>query len=137
MKFSLGLVSLLLVGCAPSFLRNHHLSNLMSCKNNLTNLAAACQLYAADSGGEYPPSLSQLVAEGKRRYLKEIPHCPSAAADTYSTSYRRKVARRNAYGKVIEGRDEFELCCTGQHHQQAGCPANRPAYHSRRNLIER
>lgn len=90
-----------------------------ACQSNLKNLASALEMWADDHRGGYPGQLDQLVPI----YLKEIPRCPAAGRDTYSTNYRR-----------WRHPDDFGLCCSGSNHLRV-MGANLPAYTSCAGLV--
>lgn len=94
-------------------------SRLIRCQNNLKTLAICLEQWALDHDGSYPDSLQALIRDGQ---LQAIPLCPSAGQDSYSGSYRRESSK-------------FFLCCQGHHHQDEGCPANRPAFDSASGLL--
>lgn len=89
----------------------------VACSNNLKNIATALEMYSTDYQGRYPAKLSQLTPN----YLKTIPTCPGADADSYSATYRRTVKP-----------DTFRLHCAGENH--APWPPNTPAYSSDQGL---
>lgn len=100
---------------------------MTGCKSNHKNLATALEMYASDNQGRYPVGFSSLTAGG---YLKTIPTCPTAKADTYSPSYQ---ARSNP--------DAFSFCCTGNNHAPAytaftGNSSGFPQYNSIDGLID-
>ena len=131
----------ILAGCggqAPARRRGQ----LTVCKSNCKNLATALEMYATDNAGCYPASLSMLTTN----YLRAIPECPTAGKETYSSSYKFEVARRDKAGKVVSGRDYFEFCCSGDNHKEAftgmeggfsGSTQNLPACNSIKGVIER
>ncbi|MBQ7502406.1 hypothetical protein IJT93_06795 [bacterium] len=89
------------------------------CKSNLRNIGIACEMYATDNRGAYPRSLQQLQPE----YLKLLPQCPSAEADTYSDSY-----------EFSSEPDVFTVYCKGSSH--ASHAENYPQYTSLLGIIE-
>jgi hypothetical protein len=78
-------------------------------------------MWAVDHEGVYPESLKPLVP----KYLKTIPECPVAAADTYSTSYQRSRSKLS-YG----------VCCVGDGHARFGYQSNQPSYNGLTGLID-
>lgn len=90
------------------------------CQRNLLNIGTALEMYAVDHRGRYPTRLAGLVPA----YLKYIPKCPEAHADTYSATYH------------AEGR-RYAFACGGAHHLAAHLQANQPAYNSRVGLSSR
>jgi hypothetical protein len=83
------------------------------CLDNEFRIGMACEMYSSDNAGRYPRTLSQLTP----KYLKSIPTCPVAGADTYSAGF------------VSSSRpDWYSLVCTGWHHKHLAGP-NYPQYH--------
>jgi len=70
------------------------------CVENVRNLNSALAKYR-DGRGEYPASMAGLTPD----YIRKIPVCPAAGADTYSQGYKR----------TDEGR-ECSFCCKGCNH---------------------
>ena len=107
------------------------------CQTNLKSLATACELYGTD-WGNYPPTLQRLTLKGlDGGYLKSIPTCPAAQADTYSGSYQMKMPKFDKQGEYVAGIDHFRLGCAGHHHKLANYRPNRPAYDCKLGLIIR
>lgn len=94
----------------------------VQCKTNLKNLATALEMYATDNVGRYPKDIKILSP----MYLKQIPTCPAAGRDTYSSTY-----------SVRESPDAFTIYCKGHNHGQMGIPEDYPLYDSNRGLIEK
>lgn len=63
----------------PNLLRVRITGQWDYCISNLKNISAALEMYAVDNKGSYPLRLSQLPPS---KYLKSIPTCPAAEADT-------------------------------------------------------
>lgn len=114
----LGLVLLLVTSNVP----RPHGGQATACKSNLKNIGTALEMYSVDSAGRFPPKLSLLTPN----YLKRIPTCPVANADTYSTGFRSS-SDPHAYTFV----------CSGHHHARVGYSPNYPQYNSWKGLIER
>ncbi len=112
-------VGMVLAQSNDAYVRAHAEGRLTSCKSNLKNIATALELYAMDHG-QYPPSLSELVAKS---YLGTIPKCPSAGKDTYSASYTHSAKY-------------FKIYCAGNAHKLLGLPPNRPAFNSEIGIYE-
>ncbi|MCE7870239.1 hypothetical protein DYH09_07655 [bacterium CPR1] len=93
-----------------------------ACKSNLLSIATALERYSTDNQGRYPVALSALTP----KYLRRIPSCPAAGADSYSASYQ-----------MSSNPDAFTLCCQGSHHRKVGYPPNHPAYTSVNGLIQK
>jgi hypothetical protein len=88
---------------------------LQGCEDNLRMIGTACEEYSTDAAGRYPKSLSLLVPN----YLRTIPTCPSAQADTYSQTFRS-----------ASNPDAYTFYCAGWNHSAAGIPPNYPQYDS-------
>ncbi|NDD29431.1 MAG: hypothetical protein EB084_14315 [Proteobacteria bacterium] len=80
------------------------------CEKNLKLMATALDLYANASQGAYPAALTAVAP----LYLKSLPTCPSAQADTYTAGYTT-----NDRG--------FALACKGSHHTATGKAADQPS----------
>ena len=64
----------------PNFLRARGSGQLAACESNLKNIGTALEMYAADYGGNYPPSLVYLT---DYNYFKVLPHCPTKSNSPY------------------------------------------------------
>jgi hypothetical protein len=98
----LALVILIPVGARAFVAYRQHraVSELMQCRGNLRSIGTACEMYSTDFKGRYPVRMSQLVP----RYLKCVPTCPEAGADTYSAGFRS-----------ASNPDAYTFYCSGQH----------------------
>jgi competence protein ComGC len=105
------ILGVLLVGAAlamvltPNFLKARARGQLTACKSNCKNLATALEMWASDHKGRYPASLDMLL---DKNYLKAIPTCPGAGADTYSITYECSIKP-----------DNFSFYCSGDNHKTA------------------
>ena len=106
----------------PNFVRARGQGQLTACESNLKNIGTASEMYASDYEGRYPRSLSVLTPN----YLRIIPNCPAANADTYSASYTMTVSP-----------DAFTVFCQGHNHESVGTPADYPKYSAIQGLIDR
>jgi hypothetical protein len=88
-----------------------------ACKSNLKNIGTACEMWCTDNQGRYPKTLNELTPN----YLKQVPQCPAAGTDTYSSTY-----------KATTSPDSYEFACSGNHHQQSA--DNLPSYNSMEGL---
>lgn len=117
----LGVLLALLTVLGPGCARSRCQGPLTACKSNLKNLGTALEMYSTDWSGSYPPSLQHLTdsRSGFPAYLKVIPTCPTAEADTYSQTYVRGTHP-----------DRYAVYCGGDwHHRQVSeWPANWPGY---------
>lgn len=110
--------------------RNRPLGRLTACRSNLKNIGTALEMYGTDNKGLYPPTLAAVVPG----YLKQVPTCPSASADTYSAGYARYVSRPVKAGRAAEP-DAYSVVCVGTYHGQVQQPANYPQYSSQDGII--
>lgn len=112
----------------PNYARARGQGQVTACKANLKNIATALEMYATDNNGDYPPSLDYLTRPGVYgEYFKQLPVCPSAQEDTYSSSYTHKNGRHAAY----------KLYCSGHNHGVVGLEANMPGFDSNTGLYDR
>lgn len=103
----------------PNFVKARAQGQLTACKSNLKNEATALEMWSTDHNGRYPSKMSELVPD----YLRYIPECPAAGADTYSATYQKS-----------EKPDAYTFFCCGSHHQKADVPSNFPQYNSYEGL---
>jgi len=108
----------------PNFIRARAQGQYTACTSNLKNIATALEMWSTDHEGRYPTSLSQLV-EGDS-YLRTIPMCPAAEADTYSRTYRSSAHP-----------DRFTVECSGHNHGALGAGPGYPQYSSTHGLQDR
>lgn len=93
---------------------------LTACTSNLKNIGTAAEMFSTDHSGRFPTTLGELVPD----YLKAIPTCPAAGADTYSPSWRATTSP-----------DGYAFGCSGHHHAARGIADNCPAYTSNEGLV--
>lgn len=117
------IVAILAAILVPNFIRARAQGQTTACKSNLKNIATACEMYSTDNKGLYPDSMSKLTP----MYLRFLPTCPSAEADTYSATY--EVA--------TEPHDAYTFYCRGENHRAAGLPVDFPQYNSMQGLVDR
>jgi len=92
------LISVLL----PSLCRPRETANRVKCASNLRQIGEAIALYAQANGGQYPPSLAVLLAQGQ--LSAEVMVCPSSndqpvsAADTAGAARELAAAEKNEVG---------------------------------------
>lgn len=111
----------------PNFMRAKSRGKLTACKSNCMNLGTGLEMWAADHGGHYPPTLAALT-EGPKPILRQLPSCPAAFEVTY------------AY-QMHADPDRFTLYCAGNNHSQQytsydGPHDNFPQYSSEHGLLE-
>ncbi len=120
----------LVVGTAavgvPNFAKAKSQGQLTACKSNLKNIGTALEMWSTDNNGNYPESMAPLAPD----YLRYIPICPAAEADTYSATYRLIKSEKHGY-------TYYEVYCKGHHHERAGVEADYPRYNGESGLIER
>lgn len=110
--------------CLTQIYSDKRYGDFAQCKTNLKNLGTALEQYSEAHAGRYPSDLSELTPA----YLKTLPSCPSAEANTYSSAYHRTPAQG-------ERPDLFRLACSGHHHESASQEPNFPAYDSEHGLL--
>ncbi|MBI2252670.1 MAG: hypothetical protein HYU63_08055 [Armatimonadetes bacterium] len=116
------LITIILIGISiPIISRIRAQGQASACKSNLKTIASALEMKSIDYGGKYPANLSSLSP----LYLKIIPTCPSAGADTYTNGYT-SASNPNTY----------TIWCNGNYHSSLGYAANMPQYISGEGLIE-
>lgn len=121
---------------AESFQNKRAEGQFTACKSNLKNMGVACEMYAVDWDGLYPAEPSVLTPN----YLKALPQCPAADADTYTESYQSNLTEvlkdRQKKGQESELQSTYAFHCLGHHHEMIGKGENKPAYDSVRGLVE-
>lgn len=99
--------------------RREETAKAEACRDNVLKLAQATEIYAQEHEGIFPDKLSELVP----KYLPAIPHCPSAAVDTYSEGFiNERFISYDPHSQYIIVR------CLGHHHRGARWDENQPAY---------
>lgn len=81
---------------------------LLECQDNLKRLATCLEIYAIDHRGHYPTSFDQLSPT----YLAEMPCCPVAGQDTYSTTLQVGISAPHNPGDL---RDYYVFGCSYRH----------------------
>ena len=88
-----------------------------ACLSNLRNLGQTLDLYAADSQGQYPPTLAHLVQSGR---LKKIPVC-------FGSSEERRDGVPESYSPGYEHSAKgYTLFCSGRSHADIGIAPDHP-----------
>ncbi|MDQ7825763.1 MAG: ankyrin repeat domain-containing protein [Candidatus Eremiobacteraeota bacterium] len=108
-------------GLPPQFSAMREMGQATGCKSNLKNIGTALEMYSTDNEGRYPRSIKEVTPN----YLRQLPTCPAAKKDTYSSTYRVKTKP-----------DEYLLFCKGEYHRKAGSKKDHPQYSSKEGLIE-
>lgn len=91
---------------APNYVRSSSRGGFTACISNVKNIGAALEMYSTDWSGSFPPTLSNLTPN----YLKTIPSCPAAGADTYSTGYRNVLLPCKEITCPTHSSNESQLC---------------------------
>jgi hypothetical protein len=110
-----------------------------SCRFQVMTTAGKLKDYSDDHNGRYPVSLSELVPD----YYRELPKCPAADRDTFSTPYQSNavevaeaMAKAEA-GEVVEiPLDHYKFYCQGQFHTAYGLAPDLPGWDSETHRIE-
>lgn len=112
--------ALVLSACLAAVVRTPpSVARFDACLANLHKISLALEMYSTDHDGHYPRSLSDVVP----KYLSEVPLCPSAGYDTYTSGFEQgKDSPHNRYGY----QDFYYLSCSGHHHLDAA--VNSPAF---------
>jgi len=116
--FFMGLVVFVVTGLlaadrVPPYLHESGMRLVTECEGNMVQIATALEMYSTDNSGRYPASLKLLVPA----YLRNVPTCPSAHKDTYSSSYS---CHNDPY--------MYTIFCRGHNHINAGLSPNLPRY---------
>ena len=93
---------------------------MTSCESNCKNMGTALEMYSTDHKGAYPGRMADLLPN----YLKVIPTCAAAGADTYSATLQAQASPA-----------AYTFYCSGSHHQSVGISANFPQYNSAQGLV--
>lgn len=91
--------------------RSYHKTPSQECESNLKNMATAVEMYSTDFSGRFPREISQVTPD----YVKTLPTCPAAAANTYSYT-------------VSADPDGYTFVCAGANHTADGVAPNFPQY---------
>ena len=108
----------------PNLIRPEGSGQYSACKTQLVNIGTACDMYSTDWSGHYPNSLQALTPN----YLKTIPTCFAAGADTYSLTYKKSLG-----GDPSE--EHIEIFCGGHFHKEISA-ANHPRWNDSEGIIE-
>lgn len=119
----IAIIAILAAVLVPNFIRARAMGQLTSCKSNLRTIATAVEMYAVDNRARYPATTAILTPN----YLKTLPSCPTAVADTYS----------NGFTSSSLPVDNFNLFCEGSFHLGVSIPVDHPVWNSDVGLIER
>lgn len=87
-------------------------SHLSACQQNLKNLSNGVIQYSNDNDRFYPSTLTICVPQ----WMKAIPTCPSAHADTYTAGYEA----------ILGDNAAFTVVCSGTNHDMLGYGDDEP-----------
>jgi prepilin-type N-terminal cleavage/methylation domain-containing protein len=116
----IAIIAVLAAILVPNFVRARWQGQMTACISNLKNVATGLEMYSTDNNFRYPSTLSVLVPN----YLKAVPSCPSAGADTYTAGYAS-----------VSNPDTYTIVCSGNNHPGLGQDVNYPQYSSLSGLI--
>lgn len=125
----IAIIAILAAILVPNFIRARAQGQLTACKSNLKNIGTACEMYSTDWSGKYAAGLSTLSPN----YLKEIPECPAAGSDTYTSAYTTGTTAYNSPAF----QDYYFLFCSGTFHTSVSLPSNYPQYDGISGLLDR
>lgn len=126
----IAIIAILAAILVPNFIRARAQGQLTACKSNLKNIGTAMEMYSTDWAGKYPGGIAGLVPN----YLKTIPECPAAAADTYTGNFAvGAAAPTNPQGY----QDYYYVSCQSDTHKAVDVTGAYPAYDGIVGLIER
>lgn len=114
----IAIISILALILLPSFSHAHAEGYYASCKQGISTLAKAFEMYAADSGGAFPSSQFATVPA----YLRKLPSCPTTG---------------KPYDTQVHGAPNpaYTFLCNGSNHSLVGAPPNYPQYLSSQGLV--
>ena len=118
----IAIIAILAAILVPNFIRARAQGQFTACKSSLKNIGTAMEMYSTDASGRYPKTLGGLTPN----YLKTIPTCPSAGANTYTGSFT-----------VTSNPDAYTVVCVGSNHTAVDAQGNYPQYDSVQGLIEK
>lgn len=126
----IAIIAILAAILVPNFLKARAQGQLTACKSNCKNVATALEMYASDNGGRYPATGQLAASLTAGNYLKLIPTCPAAGANTYSGTYAARTTP-----------DAFSFNCAGNNHAKAytgfsSASANYPQYDAEQGLLD-
>lgn len=102
----------------PNMRRAFYKAKLTGCQSNLRNLATGVHQYSVENE-HYPTNLGEISP----KYIKNIPTCPKAGTNTYTSGY-----------EVSVDRDHFTIKCSGRNHTVMGLGENEPWYNLENGL---
>jgi len=108
--FIIGILAAVMI---PNLRRAIVKTNVVACKQNLRNISTAISVYRNDSYGKCPDEIGKILPI----YMKAIPYCPAAGADTYTSGY-----------EVSGTYMGYTVYCSGHNHIKFGYGENEPYY---------
>ena len=126
----IAIIAILAAILVPNFLKARAQGQLTACKSNCKNLATALEMYSSDNGGRYPAATNFALLLTGGNYLKLVPTCPAAGANTYGALYTSQTTP-----------DTFSFFCSGNNHAKAytgfsGNAAGFPQYSAESGLLD-
>ncbi|MCL5035781.1 MAG: zinc-ribbon domain-containing protein [Chloroflexi bacterium] len=113
-----GIMMMMAAILVPNFMRARAHGQMTACESNMKNIGTACEMYATDNVGRYPPSLQYLTPD----YLQALPRCISTDLEY-------------GYESAIEP-DAYTIWCSGASaHTAVGVNTGFPQYSSHQGLM--
>lgn len=112
------ILGLLVAIMLPTYARARATSEYAACKESLTQMATAFEMYAGENNGAYPNRADLIVP----RFIAYMPTCPSTGTRNYRV---QTVAYPHA----------FTIYCMGAKHALAGALPDYPQYRSGHGVI--
>ncbi|MHB2019123.1 MAG: type II secretion system protein [Candidatus Xenobia bacterium] len=109
----IAIIAILAATLVPTWRRAYDKSQYAACAANLEDISRGLEMYRTDNG-EYPNTLAALVPN----YLKVIPTCPAASADTYTPGYQPDATTLQTY----------QVECNGDNHDNIGLSVGEPYF---------
>lgn len=116
----IAIIAILAAILVPNFLRARAQGQWTQCQSNCKNIGTALEMYSTDNAGHYPNEMTSLTPN----YLKALPKCSAANAETYSGKYT-----------VASQPDAYTFYCEGSAHKGVDVSENYPQYNSTQGLI--
>jgi hypothetical protein len=96
-------------------------ARLKICKDNLRIISGHINTFRIDMS-RYPSNLKEFYPNN----FREMPLCPAAKRDTYSSSY-----------KLDQSKESYVLYCSGHNHKDCGLKENFPQFYSGYDIVEK
>jgi len=114
------IISVLAAIAIPHLRRAVVKADVVGCKSNLRNIAAAITVYSNDNNHLFPDQLYRLTPS----YVQSIPCCPGVSANTYSAGYETNTDY-----------NIYTIYCKGKNHSDYGYTVDEPYYTSSDGLF--